>query len=60
MPAPGSFVGVGLEVAVDHIGVRALDLGGTLVTERIVEGDFRASEPNSIFERRRHVESTLG
>lgn len=51
LPAPGSFVGVGLEVAVDHIGVRALDLGGTLVTERIVEGDFRASEPNSIFER---------
>lgn len=50
-PAPGSFVGVGLEVAVDHIGVRALDLSGTLVTERIVEGDFRASEPNAIFDR---------
>lgn len=45
LPAPGSFIGVGVDVAVDHIGVRALDLAGTLVTERIVEGDFRSSEP---------------
>jgi predicted NBD/HSP70 family sugar kinase len=51
LPAPGSFIGVGVEVAVDHIGVRALDLAGTLVTERIVEGDFRASEPFAILER---------
>lgn len=51
LPAPGSFIGVGVEVAVDHIGVRALDMAGSLVTERIVEGDFRASEPIAILER---------
>ena len=51
LPAPGSFIGVGVDVAVDHIGVRALDLAGTLVTERIVEGDFRSSEPLAMLER---------
>ncbi len=51
LPAPGSFVGVGLSVGVDHIGVRGVDLSGAVVSERIVEGDFRASEPEAILTR---------
>ena len=47
-PAPHTIVGVGAEVAVDHLGVTVVDLSGLPVSQRIVEGDFRSSDPDRV------------
>ena len=44
IPSARTFVGLGLEVQVDHIAVRAVDLQGTTLYERIVHGDYRRSD----------------
>ena len=46
IPAARTFVGLGLEVQVDHIAVRAVDLQGTTLYERVVHGDYRRSDPD--------------
>ncbi|HQH07761.1 MAG TPA: MarR family transcriptional regulator, partial [Phycicoccus sp.] len=50
-PARRTVVGVGAEVAVDHLGVTVVDLTGMSVTQRIVEGDFRLSRSDKVLDR---------
>ena len=45
VPAPRSVVGLGLEVNVDYLGARVLDLTGDVVAERVVPGTFHDSDP---------------
>lgn len=45
VPAAHTVVGLGAEVNVDYIGVRALDLAGEVLAHRTTAGDFRHSEP---------------
>lgn len=46
-PAPGSVGGLGLELNVDYVGARALDLTGSLVAESVVEGDLRDGDADA-------------
>lgn len=50
-PAKGTVAAVGMEVNVDYLGVRAVDLGGRVLTERVELGDFRGSEPSVVLDR---------
>ncbi len=51
VPARGTVGAVGMEINVDYVGVRAMDLGGRVLTERIELGDFRNSRPESVLDR---------
>lgn len=51
VPAPRSVVGLGLEVNVDYLGVRVLDLTGDVVAERVVPGAFHDSNPAVVLSR---------
>ncbi|MDR1186589.1 MAG: MarR family transcriptional regulator, partial [Bifidobacteriaceae bacterium] len=44
-PARGTVIGLGLEVNVDYLGVRAIDLAGDVVAERVVSGDLSGRAP---------------
>ncbi len=50
-PAKGTVAAVGMEVNVDYVGVRAIDLGGRVLTERVELGDFRGSDPELVLVR---------
>jgi len=45
VPASRSVAAVGMEVNVDYLGVRAVDLAGGVISERIEHADFRGSDP---------------
>jgi len=45
VPASGTVVGLGAEVNVDYVGVRALDLAGRVLAHRETRGDYRHSDP---------------
>lgn len=45
VPAPRSVVGLGLEVNVDYLGARVLDLTGDVVAAQVVPGTFHDSDP---------------
>ena len=47
-PAARTVVGLGLEVQVDHLAVRATDLTGATVAEARRDGDFRGSSPSRV------------
>ncbi|MFC8801058.1 ROK family protein [Promicromonospora sp. NPDC057138] len=51
VPAPRSVVGLGLEVNVDYLGVRVLDLTGDVVAEQVVPGSFHDSDPTAVLGR---------
>src|SRR4051794_4199181 len=51
VPARGTIAAVGMEVNVDYLGVRALDLAGRSLIERVELGDFRGGEPRAVLER---------
>ncbi|GAA2726370.1 transcriptional regulator [Cellulomonas aerilata] len=51
VPARGTIAAVGLEVNVDYLGVRAVDLAGRVVSERVEIGDHRGSDPAVVLER---------
>ncbi|GAA4846270.1 ROK family protein [Luteimicrobium xylanilyticum] len=57
VPASRTVVGLGLEVNVDYVGVRALDLSGATVAERIegapgaAPADFSGSDPVRVLAR---------
>lgn len=51
VPAPGTVAGVGMEVNIDYIGVRAVDIAGRVLTERVEIDDFRHSDPVAVLER---------
>ncbi|HET7398273.1 MAG TPA: ROK family protein [Intrasporangium sp.] len=50
-PASRSVVGLGLEIQVDQISVRATDLAGSSIVQSRAAGDFRASDPAETVER---------
>ncbi|WP_303325115.1 ROK family transcriptional regulator [Actinomyces radicidentis] len=49
--ARGSFVALGLEVNVSHLAVRAVDLSGEVLAERIVHHDLTGSDPARVLAR---------
>ncbi|WP_182113035.1 MULTISPECIES: ROK family transcriptional regulator [unclassified Actinotalea] len=51
VPARGTVAAVGMEVNVDYLGVRAVDLAGDVVAEHVEEGDFRGSVPQVVLDR---------
>jgi predicted NBD/HSP70 family sugar kinase len=51
VPAPRSVVGLGLEVNVDYLGARVLDLTGDVVAEQVVPGSFHDSDPTVVLGR---------
>lgn len=55
VPAGRSVVGLGLEVNVDYLGVRALDLVGDVVAERVVSGSLHDSDPREVLARLRDL-----
>lgn len=50
-PARGTVAAVGMEVNVDYLGVRAIDLAGRVISERVELGDFRGSDPQLVLDR---------
>ncbi len=50
-PPHATFVALGLEVNVAHMAVRAIDLSGELLTERVVLDDFSDSDPAVVLRR---------
>nr|WP_297429253.1 ROK family transcriptional regulator [uncultured Actinotalea sp.] len=59
VPATGGVVGVGLEVNVDYLGVRVLDLAGAVLAEEVRPGDFRHSEPARVLGALAELERAL-
>ncbi|MEG3614364.1 ROK family protein [Isoptericola haloaureus] len=51
VPAPRTVVGLGLEVNVDYLGVRGLDLAGDVVVEHVEAGSFHDSDPVAVLGR---------
>ncbi len=49
--ARGTIAAIGLEVNVDYLGVRALDLSGEVLVEHVEDGDFRRSDPTTVLDR---------
>lgn len=47
-PAPCTVGGLGLEVSLDFLGARVLDLAGQVVAEEVVAGDHRGSEAATV------------
>lgn len=45
VPAAGTIAAVGMEVNVDYLGVRMIDLSGTVLRQELRDGDFRGSDP---------------
>ncbi|WP_255371786.1 ROK family transcriptional regulator [Cellulosimicrobium sp. CUA-896] len=50
-PAPRTVVGLGLEVNVDHLGGRVLDLTGAVVAEHVEPDDLHDSDPDLVLAR---------
>ncbi|MET3808048.1 putative NBD/HSP70 family sugar kinase [Nakamurella sp. UYEF19] len=48
VPAPRSLMAIGLEVNVDYLGVRIIDLTGAVLAEQVVTGNFRATRPEPV------------
>ena len=48
VPAPRGLMAVGLEVNVDYLGARAVDLTGATLAEQVVSGDFRHTDPQPV------------
>lgn len=48
VPARRSVVGMGLEVNVDYLGVRVVDLTGAVVADHVVPGAFHDSDPAAV------------
>ncbi|MFE7407992.1 ROK family protein [Isoptericola sp. NPDC057559] len=53
VPARRTVVGLGLEVNVDYLGARVLDLVGDVVAERVVTGSLHDSDPREVLARLR-------
>lgn len=49
--ARGTVAALGLVVNVDYLGVRAIDLSGDVLIDRLQAGDFRGSDPTPVMER---------
>ena len=45
VPAGGTLAAVGMEINVDYLGVRVVDLSGAILGEHVESADFRGSDP---------------
>lgn len=45
VPAAGTIAALGMEVNVDYLGVRMIDLSGAVLDQEVRDGDFRGSDP---------------
>ncbi len=60
VPAGGTLAALGMEVNVDYLGVRAVDLAGHVLAERTQRDSFRGSDPGPVLVRlARLAERTL-
>ncbi|MDR1187512.1 MAG: ROK family protein [Bifidobacteriaceae bacterium] len=50
-PAPGRLAAIGLEVNVEYLGLKAIDLTGAILAERVDLADLRLSRPDEVLER---------
>ncbi|MCH8563386.1 ROK family protein [Nesterenkonia sp. LB17] len=50
-PARATLAGLGVEISVDFMAARALDLTGETLAEEIIDGDFRGSDPEAVLPR---------
>lgn len=50
-PAQGTFAGIGMEINVDYLGLRAVDLAGRVVVERVEADDLRHQDPAVVLDR---------
>ena len=48
VPAAGTLAAVGMEINVDYLGVRLIDLSGAVLGQEIRDGDFRGSDPAAV------------
>ncbi len=48
VPAAGTLAAVGMEVSVDYLGVRLIDLSGAVLDQEIRDGDFRHGDPADV------------
>lgn len=51
VPARGTVAALGMEINVDYLGVRAIDLAGRVLTERAETGDLRGRDPAAVLDR---------
>jgi predicted NBD/HSP70 family sugar kinase len=51
VPAAGTLAAVGMEINVDYLGVRVVDLSGEILSERVEPADFRGSDPAAVMRR---------
>src|ERR1700712_4044565 len=45
IPASGTLAAVGMEINVDYLGVRVVDLAGAVLGQQVESADFRGSDP---------------
>ncbi|GAA1141824.1 ROK family protein [Nesterenkonia lutea] len=50
-PARATLAGLGVEISVDFMAARVLDLTGETLAEEIIDGDFRGSDPQEVLPR---------
>jgi predicted NBD/HSP70 family sugar kinase len=51
VPASGTLAAVGMEINVDYLGVRVVDLSGAILGEHVESADFRGSDPVTVMRR---------
>src|SRR6478735_8818378 len=51
VPARGTLAAVGMEINVDYLGVRVVDLSGAILGEHVESADFRGSDPVTVMHR---------
>ena len=50
-PAQGTVAGVGMEINVDYLGVRAIDLAGDVLAEHVELDDLRGADVGTVLDR---------
>jgi predicted NBD/HSP70 family sugar kinase len=51
VPAQATLAAVGMEVNVDYLGVRVVDLSGAVLGQQVATADFRGSDPAGVLDR---------
>lgn len=51
VPAQETLAAVGMEVNVDYLGVRVVDLSGAVLGQQVTPADFRGSDPAGVLDR---------
>lgn len=51
VPAAGTVAAVGMEINVDYLGIRVVDLAGSILGQHVESADFRGSDPAVVLRR---------